>query len=127
VVDVTKTDTTVCLNNVGPDNVILNNTDTFIDRVGLVDVTETDNGHCLCSVSFPSIILKDTGTSILVSNGWHHPPDSGITLQCRLWCPTLVFDISSVVDIVSDRFIDIACPFCPILKASNVVVHVPVT
>jgi hypothetical protein len=64
VVDVTKTDSALYLNNVGLDNVILNNTDTFIDSVGLVDVIETDTGLCLSSVSFPSIILNDTGTHV---------------------------------------------------------------
>jgi hypothetical protein len=60
--------------------------------------------------------------SFLVSDGWGHPSDSGITLQCRLWYLTLVFDISSAVDTVSDWLTDIVGPFCPTLKASNVVV-----
>jgi hypothetical protein len=34
-----------------------------------------------------------------------------------------VSGISSVVDVVSDRLNDIACPFCPTIKASNVVVN----
>jgi hypothetical protein len=58
----------------------------------------------------------------LVSDGCLHPPDSGITLQCRLWCPTLVFDISSVVDAISDQLIDNAGPLCSTLKALNVAV-----
>jgi hypothetical protein len=41
VVDVTETDTAHCL-NVGLDNVILNDTNTFVDNVGLIDVTKTD-------------------------------------------------------------------------------------
>jgi hypothetical protein len=57
-----------------------------------------------------------------VSDGWHHPLDSGIVLQCQLWCPTLVFDIYSVIDAVSNRLTDTIGPFCPTLKASNVVV-----
>jgi hypothetical protein len=64
VVDVTKNDTALFLNNVGIDNVILNNIDTFIDSVDLLDVTLTDTGHCLSSVSFSSVILNDNGTPI---------------------------------------------------------------
>jgi hypothetical protein len=79
-IDVIETDTTLCLNTVGLDNVILNDTDTFIDSVGLVDVTKTDTRHCLSSVSFPSIILNDAGTLVSVSDRRHHPLDSGITL-----------------------------------------------
>jgi hypothetical protein len=37
---------------------------------------------------------------------------------------TLVFDIFCVVDAVSDRLTNTASPFCPILKASNVVVEI---
>jgi hypothetical protein len=58
----------------------------------------------------------------LVSDGWHHPPDSGIILQCQLWCLTLVFNISNVIDVVSDRLTNTIGIFCPTLKASNVVV-----
>jgi hypothetical protein len=58
------------------------------------------------------------------SNGWCHPPDSSIALQCQLWCPTLVFDISNVVDAVSDRLTNTADPFCLTLKAPNVVVNI---
>jgi hypothetical protein len=68
----------------------------------VVDVSETDTALYLNSVSLDNVILNDTGTPILVSDGWRHPPDSGITLQCQLWCPTLVFDISSVNDAVLD-------------------------
>jgi hypothetical protein len=50
VVDVTETNIALCLNNVGRGNVILNDTDTFIDNVGLVDVTDTGLG--LSSVGF---------------------------------------------------------------------------
>jgi hypothetical protein len=121
VVDVTETNIALCLNNVGRGNVILNDTDTFIDNVGLVDVTDTGLG--LSSVGFPGIILNDTSTPILVLDGWRHPLDSGITWQCRLWCSTLVFDISSVVDAVSDRLTDTVGPFCLTLNASNVVVN----
>jgi hypothetical protein len=121
-VDITETDTALCLNNVSFDNVILNDTDTFIDNIDLVDVTYTNTRLCLSSVGFPSVILKDTGTPVSVSDGWRHPPDSGITLQCRLWCLTLVFDISSVIDTVSDRLSDTADPLNLTLKASNVVV-----
>jgi hypothetical protein len=122
VVDVTETNTALCLNSVGLGNVIVNDTDTFIDNASLVDVIETDTGLCLSSVSFPTVILNDTGTPVSVSGGWHHPLDSGITLQCRLWCPTLVFVISNVVDAVLDQLTDTACHFCPTLKTSNVVV-----
>jgi hypothetical protein len=76
VVDDTKIDTTLFLNNVSLDNVILNNTDTFVDSVGLVDVTLTDTGCCLISVSFPSVILNNTGTPISVSDRRRHPPDN---------------------------------------------------
>jgi hypothetical protein len=86
VVDVTETNTALCLNSVNLDNCILNCTDTFIDSVGLVDVTETDTGLCLSSVSLPSVILNDTDTPVIVLEGWCHPPDSDITLQCWLWC-----------------------------------------
>jgi hypothetical protein len=58
VVYVTETDTALYLNNVNLDNVILNDTETFVDSAGLVDVTETDTGLCLSSVSFPSIIRR---------------------------------------------------------------------
>jgi hypothetical protein len=85
VVDATEINTALCLNNVSLDNCILNYTDTFIDSVGLVDVTETDTGLCLSSVSLPSVILNDTDTPVLVLEGWCHPPDSDITLQCWLW------------------------------------------
>jgi hypothetical protein len=122
VVDVSETDTALYLNSVGLDNDILNDTDTFVDSVGLIDIIEIDIVLCLSSVGFPSVILNDTGTPILVSDGWRHPPDSGITLQCQLWCPTLVFDISSINDAVLDWFTDTAGPFCLTLKASNVVV-----
>jgi hypothetical protein len=64
VVDVTKTDTALCLNSAGLDNDILNDTDTFIDSVDLVDVTETDTGFCLSSVGFPSVTLNDLDTPI---------------------------------------------------------------
>jgi predicted RNase H-like nuclease len=64
VVDVTETDTAFYLNSVILDNVILNDTDTFIDSASLVDVIENDTGLCLSSVDFPSIILNDTGTPI---------------------------------------------------------------
>jgi hypothetical protein len=40
VVDVTKTDTALYLNSVIIDNAILDDTDTFVDRVSLVDVTK---------------------------------------------------------------------------------------
>jgi hypothetical protein len=96
VVYVTETDTALYLNNVNLDNVILNDTETFADSAGLVDVTETDTRLCLSSVGFPSIILNDAGTPILVLDGWCHTLNSGIILQCRLWWPTLVFDISSI-------------------------------
>jgi hypothetical protein len=92
VVDVAETDTSLCLSNVGLENVIFNDIDTFVDSVVLVNVTDTDTRLCLSSAGFPSVILNDIGTPVLVSDGWRHPPDSGITLQCRLWCPTLVFD-----------------------------------
>jgi hypothetical protein len=78
--------TRLCLNSVNLTNAILNVTDTNVDSVGLIDVTETNTELCLSSVGFPSIILNDTGTPISVSNEWHHPCNSGITLQCRLWC-----------------------------------------
>jgi hypothetical protein len=123
VVDVTETDIAFYLNNVGLDNVILNDTDTFIDSVDLINVIDTDTGLCLSSVSFPSIILNDTGTPVSVSDGWCHPAHSIITLCCPLWWPTLVFDISSVVDTMSDWLTDIAAHFCLTLKASNVVVN----
>jgi hypothetical protein len=80
VIDVTETDTALCLNSVSLDNVILNDTDTFADSVGLIDVTKTDTGLCLRSVGFSSVILNDIGTLVSVSDIWHHPPDSGITL-----------------------------------------------
>jgi hypothetical protein len=64
VVDVTETDTALCLNNVSLYNVILNDTDTLVDNVTLVDVTKTDTRLCLSSVGFPSVILNDTGTPI---------------------------------------------------------------
>jgi hypothetical protein len=121
-VDVIEIDTAVCLSSVSFDNVILNDTDTFVDNVSLVDVTYTNSGLCLSSVCFPRVILNGTGTPVSVSNGWRHPPDSGITLQCRLSCLTLVFDIFSVVDAVSDRLSDTADPLNPTLKASNVIV-----
>jgi hypothetical protein len=70
VVDVSKTDTALCLNNVSLDNVILNDTDTFIYSVGLIDVTDIDIGLCLRSVGFPSVILIDTVTPISVLDGW---------------------------------------------------------
>jgi hypothetical protein len=38
--DVTEINTALYLNSVGLDNVILNDTDTFVDSVGLVDVTK---------------------------------------------------------------------------------------
>jgi hypothetical protein len=66
-VDITETDTALCLNSVSFDNVILNDTDTFIDNIGLVDVTYTNTRLCLSSVGFPSVILKDTGTPVSVS------------------------------------------------------------
>jgi hypothetical protein len=53
-----------------------------------------------------------------------HTPDIGITLQCQLWRPTLLLDISSAIDAVSYRLTDTACPPCLTLKASNVVVNV---
>jgi hypothetical protein len=99
---VKKTNTTLCLNSVSLDNVIFNDTDTFVDSVGLVDVTKIDIGLCLSSVDFPSVILNNSGTLVSVSDGWCHPPDSGITLQCQLLCSTLIFDILCVVDGVSD-------------------------
>jgi hypothetical protein len=64
VVDVTKTNTTLCLNSVGLDNVILNDTDTFVDSVDLIDVTETDTELCLSSVDFPIVTLNDPHTPI---------------------------------------------------------------
>jgi hypothetical protein len=64
VVDVTESDTTLCLNSVGLDNVLLNDTDSFVESVGLIDATETDNGLGFTSVGFPSIILNDSGTPI---------------------------------------------------------------
>jgi hypothetical protein len=64
VVDVTETDTTLSLNSVGLGNVILNDTDTFIDSVGVIDVIETDTRLGLSSVGFPSIILNDTATPV---------------------------------------------------------------
>jgi hypothetical protein len=97
VVDVTEIDTAHCFNSVSLDNVILNDTDTFIDSVGLVDVTDTNTGLCLISVDFSSIILNDIGTPVSMSNGWHHPPDSDITLQCWLCYPIMVFDIFIVL------------------------------
>jgi hypothetical protein len=44
--------------------VSLNDTDSFVESVGLIDATETDNGLGLTSVGFPSIILNDSGTPI---------------------------------------------------------------
>jgi hypothetical protein len=64
VVDVTETDTALCLNSVGLDNVILNDIDTFIDIVGLVEVIKIDTGVCLSIVDFPSVILNDTSTPV---------------------------------------------------------------
>jgi hypothetical protein len=122
VVDVIQIDTALCLNCAGLDNVILNDTYTFVDSVFLIDVIETDIRHCLSSVGFPSVILNDTSTPVSVSDRWHHPPDSGITLQCPIWCPTLVFKISSVVDAMLDRLTDTIDHFCLSLKALNVVV-----
>jgi hypothetical protein len=110
VVDVTGTDIALYLNNVNLDNVIMNDTNTFIDSFGIIDVTETNTGLYLSSVSFSSIILNDTGSPVSVSDGWCHPPDSDITLQCWLWCPTLLIDIFSVIDVVSDRLTDTAGP-----------------
>jgi hypothetical protein len=52
VVHVTEINTALWLNNTGLDNVILNDTNTFVDSVGLIDV------------GFPSVILNDTGTLI---------------------------------------------------------------
>jgi hypothetical protein len=75
-VDVIEIDTAVCLSSVSFDNVILNDTDTFVDNVSLVDVTYTNSGLCLSSVCFPRVILNGTGTPVSVSNGWRHPPDS---------------------------------------------------
>jgi hypothetical protein len=97
VVDVTETNTSLCLNNLTLDNVILNGTDTFIDSVGLIDVTEIDTGPCLRSVDFSSIILNNTSTLVLsvrqmVSSirQWYYitvlvmVPDTGIQdFQCR--------------------------------------------
>jgi hypothetical protein len=42
VVDVTEIDIAHCLNSVGLDNVILNDTNTFVDSVVLIDVTKTN-------------------------------------------------------------------------------------
>jgi hypothetical protein len=64
VVDGTKTDTALCLNGVDLDNVILNDTDTFVDSVSPVDVRETNTGLCSSSVGFPSVILTDNGTPV---------------------------------------------------------------
>jgi hypothetical protein len=72
-------------------------------------------------LAFLALFWTTLVLSFLVSDGWHHPLDSGITLQCRLWYLTLVFDISSVIDAVLDRLTDTTYPFCPTLKASNVV------
>jgi hypothetical protein len=63
-VDVIEIDIGLYLNNVGLDNVILNDTDTFVDSVSLIDVIETDIGLCLSSVNFPSVILNDMGTPV---------------------------------------------------------------
>jgi hypothetical protein len=82
VVDVIETDTALCSNSVDVDNVILNDTGTFVDSVFLIDVTGIDTGVCLSSVGFLSVILNGTGTPVSMSDGWHHPSDSGITLQC---------------------------------------------
>jgi hypothetical protein len=82
VVDVIETDTALCSNSVDVDNVILNDTSTFVDSVFLIDVTGTDTGLCFSSVGFLSVILNDTGTPVSMSDEWHHPPNSGITLQC---------------------------------------------
>jgi hypothetical protein len=68
VVDVIEINIALCLKSIGLDNVILDDTDTFVDSVGLVDVIEIDTRLCLNSVSFPSIILNDTGTPVLVSD-----------------------------------------------------------
>jgi hypothetical protein len=69
VVDVTGTDIALYLYNVDLDNVIMNDTNTFIDSFGIIDVTETNTGLCLSSVSFSSIILNDTGSPVSVSDG----------------------------------------------------------
>jgi hypothetical protein len=69
VVDATETDTALCLNSVSLDNVILNDTHTFVDSVDLIDATETDTGLCLSRVRFPSVILNGTGTPVF-SVGW---------------------------------------------------------
>jgi hypothetical protein len=62
VVDVTETDTRLCLKSVDLDNVILNDTDTFVDSVSLVDVTKTDIGLCLSSVGF----LASSSTTLVL-------------------------------------------------------------
>jgi hypothetical protein len=64
VVDVTETNIALCLNNASLDNVILNDTKTFIDSVSLIDVTETNIRLCLSSVNFSNVILNDIGTPI---------------------------------------------------------------
>jgi hypothetical protein len=69
VVDVTETNTAICLNSFNLDNVILKDSDTFIDSVSIVNVTEIDIGLCLSRVGFPSINLNDTGTPVF-SVGW---------------------------------------------------------
>jgi hypothetical protein len=85
VVDVTETNTALCLNIVSIDNVILNNTNTFIHSVGLVDVTETDIELCLNSVSFSSVILNDTSTPVFSVGR--------MVLSTRHWYYIIVLDM----------------------------------
>jgi hypothetical protein len=48
---------------------MLNDTDSFVDSVGLDDVTDTETRLYLSSVSFPRIILNDIGTPASLSDG----------------------------------------------------------
>jgi hypothetical protein len=54
-----------------------------------------------------------------MSAGLHQLPNSGN----RDNYPTLVFDISSVIDAVSDQLTNTTVPFYPTLKDLNVVVN----